>query len=297
MHKRPFAAALMLGCLWLPAICAAQQDFSDVKIEAIHVAGPIHMLKGAGGNIGVSVGPDGILMVDDQFAPLADRIRAAIGKLGEGKIAFVLNTHWHGDHVGGNTEFGREATIIAQTNVYGRLSTRQELFGQTKDPLPKHALPVITFDESLSVHFNGEEIEVIHFPTGHTDGDSAVFFKKSNVVHMGDLMFMGMFPFVDLDHGGDVEGLIRDVAAIIARLPKDAKVIPGHGPLSSVADLKTYHRMLGDCVAAVQKAMSAGQSLEQILKAGAPEEWESWGSGFIKTDKWLETIHKSLTKK
>lgn len=296
MHIRPFVATVMLSCICLPTVSSAQQDFSDVQIEVTHVAGPIHMLKGAGGNIGVSVGEDGILMIDDQFAPLADKIRAAIGKIGKGKITFLLNTHWHGDHVGGNTEFGREATIIAHTNVLDRLSTPQDLFGKTKDPLPKHALPVITFDESLSVHFNGEKIDVIHFPHGHTDGDSVIFFTTSNVVHMGDHMFMGMFPFVDLDHGGNVEGLIKNIAAILARIPKDAKVIPGHGPLSTVKDLETYRRMLVETVAPVRQAMAAGKSLGEIQEAGVPDQWKSWGNGFIKTDKWLETIHKSLTK-
>ena len=281
--------------LLFSSVAAAQRDYSGVKIETTHVAGPIYMLEGSGGNIGVSAGEDGILIVDDQFAPLAAKIRAALTKINKGDLQFVLNTHWHGDHVGGNVEFGREAAIVAHTNVRRRLSTVQKLFGETKDPLPKHALPVITFDDSLSIHFNGEEIHVLHFPHGHTDGDSVVFFNKSNVVHMGDHHFAGMFPFVDLDHGGDVVGMARNVKTVIDRLPPDVKIIPGHGPLSTLDDLKTYHRMLTGTTAFVRKRMDEGKTVEQIATEGLPREWDAWGKGFITPDKWIDTIYKSLT--
>ena len=169
----------------------AQDDLSKVEIKATKVAGNVYVLEGAGGNIGVSVGPDGILIVDDQFAPLADKIRASLKTLDQGKLKFILNTHWHGDHTGGNAAFGPEAPIIAHDNVRKRLSTEQriELFKQTVPASPKQALPVITFDQSLTVHFNGEEIKAIHFPHGHTDGDSVIFFSASNVVHLGDDFF------------------------------------------------------------------------------------------------------------
>ena len=282
--------------LLFSSVGAAQRDFSDVKIETTHVAGPIYMLEGSGGNIGVSAGEDGILIVDEQFAPLADKIRAALAKINKGDLQFVLNTHWHGDHVGGNVEFGREASIIAHTNVRRRLSTGQKLFDKTYEPLPKHALPVITFDDSLSIHFNGEEIHVLHFPHGHTDGDCVVFFKNSNVVHMGDHHFAGMFPFVDLDHGGDVVGMARNVKAVIDRMPPDVKIIPGHGPLSTLDDLKAYHRMLTGTTAFVRKRMDESKTVEQITAEGLPSEWDEWGKGFIKPDKWIDTIYKSLTE-
>lgn len=277
-------------------IAAGQQDFNSVQIKATHVAGKVHMLEGRGGNIGVSVGQDGVLIVDDQYAPLVDKIRAALRDLGEGKPRFILNTHWHGDHTGGNEAFGRDGTIIAHTNVRKRLSTRQELFGRSVGPLPKVALPIITFDESLSIHFNGEEIRAIHYPNSHTDGDVVIFFTKSNVVHMGDLFFSGMFPFVDLDHGGDVEGLTESVGKILAELPKGAKIIPGHGPLSTADDLKTYHRMLVETTRIVRERLKAGKTLEQIKADGLPDPWKSWGAGFISTDRWLESIVKSLSK-
>ena len=284
--------AVAMGC----GIAAGQQDFESVRIKATHVAGKVHMLEGRGGNIGVSVGQDGVLIVDDQFAPLVDKIRTALRVLGKGKPRFILNTHYHADHVGGNEAFGRDGTILAHSNVRKRLSTRQDFYGRSVEPLPKVALPIITFDESLSIHFNGEEIRAIHYPNSHTDGDIVIFFTKSNVVHMGDLFFSGMFPFVDLDHGGDVEGLTESVGKILAELPKGAKIIPGHGPLSTTDDLKTYHRMLVETTRIVRERLKAGKTLEQIKADGLPDPWKSWGSGFISTDKWLESIVKSLSK-
>jgi cyclase len=281
------------------AVAALAQDFSKVEIKVTRVAGNVYMLEGAGGNIGVSVGPDGILIVDDQFAPLADKIKAALKTLGDGKLKFVLNTHYHGDHTGGNAVFGPDAQIIAQTNVRKRLSIEQtsKFFNTTTPPSPKEALPVITFDQAVSVFFNGEEIKVIHFPHGHTDGDSVIFFTGSNVVHMGDDFFAGMFPFVDLDAGGDVEGVAKNVADIIIKLPAGVKIIPGHGPLSDVEGLKAFHRMLFQTTDIVRKRMAAGKTLAQIKAEGLPEEWKTWGKGFIKTDRWLELVYNSLSAK
>jgi len=289
----------VIALLVFPIVCNAQDDFSKVEIKATKINGNVYMLEGSGGNIGVSVGEDGILIVDDEFAPLAEKIRAALKTLGEGKLKFILNTHWHGDHTGGNAQFGKDAPIIAHDNVRKRLSTEQrsEFFKNTTPASPKEALPVITFDQSLSVHFNGEEIKVIHFPHGHTDGDSVIFFTTSNVVHMGDDFFSGRFPFVDLESGGSVEGLTKNIAEIIPKLPAGVKLIPGHGPVSTVDDLKAYHRMLTETTEIVRKQMAANKSLDQIKKEGLPAEWKSWGEGFIKTDLWLEIVYRSLSKK
>lgn len=294
-HK-PLLAILML--LLSNGVVAAQQDFSKVEIKASKVDGNIYMLQGSGGNIGVSVGSDGILIVDDQFAPLADKIKAALKTLGDGKLKFVLNTHWHGDHTGGNVVFGPDAPIIAHDNVRKRLATEQKsgVFKRTTPASPKEALPVITFDQSLSVHFNGEEIRVIHFPHGHTDGDSIIFFTNSNVVHMGDDFFSGRFPFVDLESGGNVEGLTKNIGDVIQKLPTGVKLIPGHGPISTLDDLKQYHRMLLETTALVRQKMGAGKTIEQIKVEGLPEEWKPWGTGFIKTDQWIETIYRSFSK-
>jgi glyoxylase-like metal-dependent hydrolase (beta-lactamase superfamily II) len=277
----------------------AQTDFSKVEIKATKVAGNVYMLEGAGGNIGVSVGDDGLLIVDDQFAPLADKIRAALKGLADKKLRFILNTHWHGDHTGGNIAFGPEAPIIAHDNVRKRLATEQKstVFNTTTPPSPKEALPVITFNDSLSVHFNGEEIRAIHFPHGHTDGDSVIFFSTSNVVHLGDDFFAGRFPFVDLESGGSVEGLVKNIGELVDKIPPTAKLIPGHGPISTLDDLKAYHRMLQQTTDIVRQKIAAGKTLDQIKTEGLPAEWAPWGTGFIKTDRWVETIYKSLIAK
>ena len=294
--KQACLAAVTALALLAAAPLAAQQDFSKVEIKASKVRGNIWMLNGAGGNIGVSVGPDGILIVDDKFAPLAEKIRAALQGAGGGQLKFILNTHWHGDHTGANPVFGPEAPIIAHTKVRQRLATEQRRGERVTPPMDPKGWPVITFDESVSVHFNGEEIKVIHFPHGHTDGDSVIFFTGSNVAHLGDDFFAGRFPFVDLDSGGDVEGLAENIAEVIDELPADVAIIPGHGPLSTLDDLKTYHGMLVEMMNLVRGKMEAGKTLEQIKAEGLPEKWKDWGSGFISTERWLETIYKSLAR-
>ena len=283
-----------LSLMVLPA-AAQQQDFSKVEMKVVPVSGNIYMLQGAGGNIGVSAGPDGILIVDDQYAPLADKIRAALKGINPGKLKFVLNTHYHGDHTGSNPAFGPEAPIIAQENVRKRLESGSMVRGNKVEPMTAAGLPVISFEDAVSVHFNGEEIRAIHYPHGHTDGDSVIFFTKSNVVHMGDDFFVGRFPFVDLDNGGSVQGLTENVAKVLAKIPADAKVIPGHGDLSNVEGLKAFHRMLAETAGIVQKQIKAGKTLEQIQAAGLPDQWKDWGSGFIKTDLWIQTLYESLT--
>ncbi len=272
----------------------AQTDFSKVEVTAAHVAGNVYMLTGQGGNIGVSVGPDGFLIVDDQFAPLADKIRAALQGIQSGDLKFILNTHWHGDHTGGNEVFGPEATIIAHANVRKRLSTDQNLFNRNVPAAPKQAWPVITFDDGLSVHFNGEEIRAIHFPKGHTDGDSVIFFTGSNVVHMGDDFFKDRFPFVDLASGGNALGLAENIDKIVSRLPGDVKIIPGHGSLANLEDLKRYRAMLAETTATVASKMRAGMGLDAIKAEGLGEKWASWGEGFISQDRWIEILYQSL---
>lgn len=287
MKALPFLA-LALGLVAPAAL--AQRNFDNVEIKTIPVAKNIYMLEGSGGNIGVSVGTDGNLIVDDQFAPLAEKIDAALQRLNPGKLKFVLNTHHHGDHTGGNAAFGaKEATIIAQSNV------RKRLAGEAN--AKKEALPVITFDHSASVHFNGEEIKLLHHGPGHTDGDSIVHFTGANVVHMGDQFFNGGFPFVDLNSGGTVEGYLRTVAVVLEKIPADAKIIPGHGPLATVDDLKAFHAMLMDTSAIVTKGMADGKSLADLKAAGLPEKYKDFGTGFIKTDRWIETIYNSAAKK
>lgn len=295
MKRHLLLCALSLVFCLSSSGALAQGDLSKVEIKSTQVSGNVYMLEGAGGNIGVSVGTDGILIVDDQFAPLADKIRAALKKLGEGKLKYILNTHWHGDHTGGNKEFGPEAPIIAHDNVRKRLSGELKPATGNSQPAPPEALPVITFDQSLSVFFNGEEIRVMHVPHGHTDGDSVIFFTRSNVVHMGDQFFNGMFPFIDLSSGGDVEGYARNVEAVIAKVPAGAKIIPGHGPLATVDDLKKFHQMLVATTDIVRERMKAGKTVDQIKAEKPLAKWESWGNGFMKTDNWIQSIYQGLS--
>ena len=286
--------AVVAAAALLAAPATAQQDLSAVEVTAQHVAGPVHMLTGAGGNIGVSAGDDGILIIDDQFAPLADKIRAAIAGISAGDLEFVVNTHFHGDHTGGNVVFGEEALIVAHTNVRKRLAEGAGARGQSVDPAPKVALPVVTYDIGVSIHFNGEQLMIGHLAGGHTDGDSFVYFMDSNVIHLGDQFFAGRFPFVDVASGGNAVGLRDSIGNVLDRLPEDAKVIPGHGSLSTVDDLKTYHRMLTESVATVKAAKDAGKSVEEIQAAGLSDEWNGWGSGFINESVFIGFIFESL---
>jgi glyoxylase-like metal-dependent hydrolase (beta-lactamase superfamily II) len=290
-----FRVGLALALAALPAL-AQEQDFSKIEVKVVPVSGNIYMLQGSGGNIGVSAGSDGVLIVDDEYAPLAEKIRAALKGINPGRLKFVLNTHFHGDHTGSNPVFGPEALIIAQDNVRKRLVSGSTIMGNETKPMEAAGLPVVTYADSASVHFNGEEIKAIHFPHGHTDGDSVIFFTRSNVVHMGDDFFNGFFPFVDLESGGSVQGMTDGVAKVLAQIPANAKVIPGHGPLSDVEGLRKFHRMLVETTAIVQKQVKAGKKLDQIQAAGFPAEWKDWGSGFIKTNLWIETIYNSLKK-
>lgn len=289
----PMPAAVAVTGL-LAASATAQFDLSSVEVTAEHVAGSVHMLTGAGGNIGVSAGEDGILIVDDQFAPLADKIRAAIAGISPGDLEFLINTHFHGDHTGGNAIFGEEALIVAHANVRKRLAAGDGAGGQPGEPAPKVALPVVTYDIGVSIHFNDEQVMIGHLAGGHTDGDSYVYFMDSNVIHLGDQFFAGAFPFVDVASGGNAVGLRDSIGGVLDRLPEDAKVIPGHGPLSTVADLRAYHRMLTECIAAVKAGRDAGKSVEDVQAAGLPDEWEGWGSGFINEAAFIGFVYASL---
>ena len=276
----------------------SQQDFSKVEIKVQKVSGTVYMLEGAGGNIGASVGEDGIVVVDDEFLPLADKIEAALKGITDKPVKFVLNTHWHGDHTGGNPHFGEKAPIIAQENVRKRLASGGTTrFGKT-EPAPKVALPVITFEDNVSVHLNGEDIRAIHVANGHTDGDSIIFFRQSKVVHMGDDFFNGgMFPFIDLDSGGSVLGMIAGGEKVLAEAPDDVKIIPGHGPLGTKDDLRKFVTMLKETTAAVEAGIKKKKTLAQLKQEKVLAKWDSYGQGFIKTDVFIEILYDSLTKK
>jgi cyclase len=290
------AWALLLAA---SAAMAQQPDFGKIQIKVTKVAGSVYMLQGAGGNIGVSVGEDGIVIVDDQFAPLAEKIQAALKGITDKPVRFVINTHWHFDHTGGNGYFGKQGTIIAQDHVRERLVAGGKILGNEVKPASPQELPIITFNDRLTVHANGEDIRAIHFPHGHTDGDSVIFFPRSNVVHMGDDFVTYGFPFIDLESGGSVRGMIAACEKVLATVPADVKVIPGHGGLSTVADLKPYVAMLEDAAARVEKGIRAGKTAEQMKREKVLAGYESWGGEgkFITTDKFIDTLYEDLTGK
>ncbi len=282
---------------------ARAQDFSKVQIKVTKVSGNIYMLEGEGGNIAASVGEDGIVIVDDQYAPLADKIQLALKNLGitDKPVRFVINTHYHGDHTGGNAPFANTgATVIAQDNVRKRMASGGAAgnggsIKMDNPPAPKAALPIITFDHDVTVHLNGEDIRALHFPAGHTDGDAVIFFPKNNVVHMGDDFVRYGFPFIDVASGGSVQGMIAAMEKVSAELPTDVKVIPGHGALSNLDDVRAFVKMLKETSAAVEKAIDEHKTLEQMKQEKILEPWKNWSGDFVDQDKFIETLYNSLT--
>jgi cyclase len=294
-------ALALLAALALAAVSASShaqdQDFSKVEVKAEKVAGNVYVLYGAGGNIGLSVGDDGVLLVDDQFAPLAPKIEAAIKAITDKPLRFVLNTHWHSDHTGGNALFARHATVIAHDNVRRRLAAGSpSLAGHVVPPAPKEALPVLTFDHALTVHVNGEDIRALHFAPGHTDGDVIVFFPRSNVVHMGDDFVTYGFPFVDVDSGGSVLGMVEEARKAMAAVPDDVRVIPGHGKVSGKADVLKFTAMLDDAIGLVRAARDRGRTLEQAKADKVLARYDQLGQGFVKTDAFVELIFRELER-
>ena len=296
----------VLAAALLCTLAAAQEktpDWSKVQIKVTKVSGNIYMLEGQGGNIAASVGEDGIVIVDDEFAPLAEKIQAALKNLGitDKPVRFVINTHYHGDHAGGNAPFTTSgSTVIAQDNVRKRLASGGTAGngGSMKievKPAEKAALPIITFEHDVTVHLNGEDIRALHFPAGHTDGDAIIFFPKNNVVHMGDDFVRYGFPFIDVASGGSVQGMIDGVEKAAAQLPADVKVIPGHGVLSNLDDVREYIKMLKETSAVVQKALDAHKTLDQMKQEKILAPWAKWSNDFVSQDVFIETLYNSLT--
>jgi glyoxylase-like metal-dependent hydrolase (beta-lactamase superfamily II) len=256
-----------------------------IPLKATLVAPGIYMLEGRGGNILAKIGQDGILIVDDQFVEQVPAIKTALGALSKGRLVYILNTHFHRDHTGGNADLSKGATVIAHDNVRKRL---------LEEGKPESALPIITFSDKLSLYFQGTEIRAFHFERSHTDGDVVVYFPKERVLHTGDLFFNPRFPFVDLESGGNAIAYKNSVNAILKLIPKDTKIIPGHGPLATVEDFKRYRDMLTQTIAIVARAKNEKRTLESVKKAGLGPQYKSWGDGFIKTDVWIEQVWKSL---
>jgi len=276
---------------------AQQRNFDAVQIKTTKVADGIYMLEGEGGNIGVSAGEDGVFLIDDQYAPLTPKILAAVKEISDKPVRFLINTHWHGDHTGGNENLGKAGVVIvAQDNVYKRLSTGGviQMLKQSYAPAAKAALPVITFNDTATLHLNGDDVTAHHLPPAHTDGDSYVQFRKANVVHSGDVFASYRYPFIDPESGGSVKGVIRATDILLRLLDDDTKVIPGHGGLSSKKDVLAYRKMIATVVGRIEPMAKSGKTLEQVLAAKPAREFdEEWGK-FRKTDAFVEIVYKGL---
>lgn len=284
-----FWLLLLTVCMLLMCqVALAQQNMSNVEIKTTKLTNNVYMLTGRGGNIGVLTGDDGVFMVDDQFAPLSEKIARAIEKISDKPITYLLNTHWHGDHAGGNENFGNSgATIVSHDNVRERLSTRQfiKAFGRDVPAAPDAALPDITYASDATFHFNNTTVQLMHVENAHTDGDSIVFFTESNVLHMGDTFFNGSFPFIDQSSGGSLDGLIAAVDKALTLVNHDTQIIPGHGPMGNKKALEEYETMLLEVKNAMAPHVNANSTREDVIAAQPLKTiGKKWGNGFMKTD-------------
>ena len=307
LPRRPWRlvlAAIALSLVAFPAL-AQDVDWDAVSITSEDLGGGIHVLFGRGGNIGLSTGEDGALLVDDQYAPLTDKILAAVRSITSEPVRFVVNTHWHGDHTGGNENLGKAGSlIVAHENVRRRMNPAEfaDLVGRSDQAAPE-ALPVVTFDQGVTLHWNDLAIEAVHAPTAHTDGDSIIFFRGANVVHMGDLFFNGAFPFIDVDSGGHVDGLIAAAEKVAAATDGQTKVIPGHGPVTDRATLVKYGEALKMARERISERVAAGQSEDDaaadyvalVTGIGTDIGWSPDAAGFVNAERFVRLVHRSLS--
>lgn len=290
---------LLMGMFFcLPLIGLAGTDWGAVEVKTERVADGVYMLSARGGNIGLSVGEDSVFLVDDQFAPLTPKIREAISTVTDKPVRFVLNTHYHPDHTGGNENLGRAgALIVAHDNVRERMNTEQfleRMRGQGWTSL-EGGLPVVTFNDNVTFHLNGQTVNAFHVPPAHTDGDSIVVFREVNVIHMGDVYFQTAYPFIDLNGGGSVAGVVTAVDRALAIADDKTRIIPGHGVLSDRAELKTYRDMIADLHGKVRAQVKAGKSLEEIQAMNLTKPYDArWGGGFISSERFVETMYRDL---
>lgn len=299
MSARTFyGASLIASLLWATPL-VGQTDFDAVEIRTVPLGGGIYMLVGRGGNIGLSVGEDGAFIVDDQYAPLTEKIKAAIAEVTDQAVEWVLNTHWHSDHTGGNENFGGEgALIVAHDNVYKRMNPADfaDLVGRSQQA-PEAALPVVTFDESITLHWNGETIHAFHVEHAHTDGDAIVHYVGADAFHMGDTYFNGRYPFIDVDSGGNIDGVIASADLVLRMAGSGTQIIPGHGEIATREDLATYREMLSTVRHKVAELVRDGKSLEEAVAANPTADYDAaWETNPEGTDRFVGLVYRSLTE-
>jgi cyclase len=296
MRLRFLAPALTL--VLAPPLSAQQQDFSKVEVKAEKLAEGVYMLTGSGGNLGLSIGKSGALVIDDQYAPLSEKILAAIKTLTPDPVRFVVNTHWHGDHTGGNENMAKAgAFLVAHENVRKRMGSEQfiAMFDRKVPASPEAALPVVTFAEAVTFHWNGDEVRAFHVAPAHTDGDTIVQFVKADVVHMGDCFFNGNFPFIDTSSGGKVDGIVAAADRVLGAISDKTRVIPGHGPVATKADLQAYRDTVKSVRDRVAKLKAEGKAKDAVVAAKPTAEFDAkWGQGFIKPDVFVGLVYDSL---
>lgn len=289
-----------LACLFAAPALAQEQDFSAVQIRTQPLGGGLFVLFGSGGNIALSTGADGSVLVDTQYAPLNQKIVAAVRAAGGSDVKYVINTHWHGDHAGGNEPLGKAgATIIAHDNVRTRLSTEQFMaaFNQRIPPSPAAAWPVVTFPARTTFHFNGHTVNVVHVDNAHTDGDSIVHFTDANVIHTGDTYVKDQYPFIDVSSAGSIDGLIGSAAAVLARSDAGTRIIPGHGEVATKADLQRFHDMLVKVRGSIQSLIDQGRSEDDVVAAKPTAEFDAaWGTGFMNAENFTRFAYQSLKR-
>lgn len=294
---RTRVGSILLGLLL--AASASAQDFDAVEIRTTEVRDGVWAMQGAGGNLGLVVGERGAFLIDDQYAPLTDKILAAIAEVTDQPVKFVLNTHWHGDHTGGNENLAESGTlVVAHDNVRERLSAGQFMafFDSEVPPAPEGALPVVTFNDRVSFHLGGHSLDAVHLPHAHTDGDSIVRLREANVIHAGDIVFYGMYPFIDYDSGGHLAGMVEAVDRILAMTDEETRIIPGHGgPVIGPGELREYREMLTTVHERLAALIDQGKSMDEVREANVTAEFEEqWGQGFIQGERWIDLNYSGM---
>jgi cyclase len=296
MINKTLSILCVLIAGFVPLATAGQSD--EVKITAAPVTGQIYMITGKGGNIGLFIGEDGTFLIDDQFAPLTEKIVAAIKSVGGDYPKFLINTHYHGDHTGGNEKLGKEGTLIfSHHNVRERLENGSFIgaFKMKRPAVSREGLPVVTFSKDISFHLNGDSVRAKHVPHAHTDGDSFIYFQNANVIHAGDVFFNGFYPFIDVNHGGSLKGMIKAVDKVLALADDKTKIIPGHGPLADKKALAGYREMLATAYERLSKLKAEGKTAQEAAAAGPLNDLDAnWGGGMFKSDRWIELIYSGV---